>query len=606
MNKRLLLLISALFVFIVSKSQTDVSGNIATNTTWTKAGSPYVLTGDVGVPSAYTLTIEAGVTVQRSGDYEILINGNIQFNGSSADSIIFQSASNLDSTNSFFIEFQKSSLDASDISYVSFQKDGVRGNNIRIGNEQTTPDNSGILHVAHSNLNNGYSVVKAYNSTTSLYIDSCVITAGHIAGYYFSSNNYPNTISITNTQLYNSIVEAAQKISNCYMNGAVIEINLPMAITNCTAVNSYLGEYITQSGGGSGGEGPVAISNSGFTNTLIEGYNGVYNITNSNFAITTNNTFFDAFGDTDKYVLEIGTLSLQECKITNNSGSNLGGVHVTGAVFFNPPSRNYIVRNEFDGFNAAVTVLNFDSIRVDSNKFLMPGSYDIINYSPKDFSALYDYFQLKQGQTIDDLIYDQNDDLKYGLVTYRPYLTDTASILPLTLISFYGKPNGHTVQLNWETSKQINTSNFIIERKTNYAFTAIGNAAASADKTGIVNYNFTDQAPSEGINYYRLKTVDFDGKYVYSFIIPIHFSSLINSLSLYPNPASNYIIVEHGTLNTNTQLQLVDITGRKVKTVMVEKESSQTKFDLRGIAKGVYKIIWQTGNDTESQNLLVQ
>ena len=50
-------------------AQTNVSGNITTNTTWTVSGSPYVLTGDIRVRGGATLTVESGVQVNLGNRY---------------------------------------------------------------------------------------------------------------------------------------------------------------------------------------------------------------------------------------------------------------------------------------------------------------------------------------------------------------------------------------------------------------------------------------------------------------------------------------------------------------------------------------------------------
>ena len=69
-------------------SETNVSGIISLDTTWTKANSPYSLTGPVLVNDTVTLTIEPGVTVNFNG-YYIRVDGTLTARGSSTDKIHF-------------------------------------------------------------------------------------------------------------------------------------------------------------------------------------------------------------------------------------------------------------------------------------------------------------------------------------------------------------------------------------------------------------------------------------------------------------------------------------------------------------------------------------
>ena len=59
-----------------AQNSTAVNGIINSNATWTKADSPYALTGPVLVNNGVTLTIQPGVTVDL-GSYYIVINGTI-------------------------------------------------------------------------------------------------------------------------------------------------------------------------------------------------------------------------------------------------------------------------------------------------------------------------------------------------------------------------------------------------------------------------------------------------------------------------------------------------------------------------------------------------
>jgi hypothetical protein len=59
-------------------SSVNVSGPIITNTTWTLADSPYILTGVVIVNEGVTLTVEPGVVVMGQLNSALLINGRLE------------------------------------------------------------------------------------------------------------------------------------------------------------------------------------------------------------------------------------------------------------------------------------------------------------------------------------------------------------------------------------------------------------------------------------------------------------------------------------------------------------------------------------------------
>lgn len=61
---------------LIAHGQTHVEGRIETDTTWTLAGSPYVLTGDVEVVGGATLTIEPGVSVEGMAGTRLIVGGD--------------------------------------------------------------------------------------------------------------------------------------------------------------------------------------------------------------------------------------------------------------------------------------------------------------------------------------------------------------------------------------------------------------------------------------------------------------------------------------------------------------------------------------------------
>ncbi|MBK6346149.1 MAG: T9SS type A sorting domain-containing protein [Bacteroidales bacterium] len=84
-----LLFISVLAVFRLSA--TDVSGPITSNTLWTVANSPYVVTGNILVMEGVTLTIQPGVEVRFDASKALQVNGTLIAKGTAADSIRFTS-----------------------------------------------------------------------------------------------------------------------------------------------------------------------------------------------------------------------------------------------------------------------------------------------------------------------------------------------------------------------------------------------------------------------------------------------------------------------------------------------------------------------------------
>ena len=117
MRSRFLIIIIS-FVTISGIYATDVSGNITSNTTWSASNSPYNVTGDVGVPSGYTLTIEPDVTVNYLGDYKILVKGNIIINGTVQSHVIFNGNSSTGSE--IMILFKSTDLSNSSINYTDY------------------------------------------------------------------------------------------------------------------------------------------------------------------------------------------------------------------------------------------------------------------------------------------------------------------------------------------------------------------------------------------------------------------------------------------------------------------------------------------------------
>ena len=181
------------------------------------------------------------------------------------------------------------------------------------------------------------------------------------------------------------------------------------------------------------------------------------------------------------------------------------------------------------------------------------------------------------------------------------------SLLPVKLNEFTGKPVNGQVQLNWQTGTEINSKDFVVEKSVDgISFTTAGTVSAAGNAAIPVNYACTDKNPASGKNYYRLKLIDKDGATDYSNVITVTIASAstTTTISVYPNPAKNYIVINHPFAGNNEQLHLANLNGNIVYTRQIAAGSLQTRIDLPTLAAGTYELVWTNGS-TQTVNKLV-
>jgi hypothetical protein len=76
--------------------------------------------------------------------------------------------------------------------------------------------------------------------------------------------------------------------------------------------------------------------------------------------------------------------------------------------------------------------------------------------------------------------------------------------------------------------------------------------------------------------------------------------------ALYPNPASGYAIWQQPATDHITNLQLVDINGRLIKTISLGKNAIQTTISVSGLPIGMYKLVWSDGKNKVAKSLLIK
>jgi hypothetical protein len=158
---------------------------------------------------------------------------------------------------------------------------------------------------------------------------------------------------------------------------------------------------------------------------------------------------------------------------------------------------------------------------------------------------------------------------------------DGGTGLPIELISFTGAMNVKTkaVDLFWSTATEINNEVFVVQRSLDgVIFKEIGRVAGAGNSSATLNYTFSDTQPEKGIAYYRLKQIDFDGKYAYSDLISITNAEVSSNVAdievkVYPNPTDGLIKIFAPTSEPEIHIHIIDINGSVIKSVTANNDS---------------------------------
>jgi hypothetical protein len=191
--------------------------------------------------------------------------------------------------------------------------------------------------------------------------------------------------------------------------------------------------------------------------------------------------------------------------------------------------------------------------------------------------------------------------------TYNVYTlgVDVDGALPVTLVSFKARARERTVELHWETSEENNSSHFDLERSRDAKFwTKIGQTDSQAKvselNSGGGSYDFSDQAPHAGLNYYRLKMVDFDSTFAYSQISHVDLGDW--DIVLYPNPILEKIHFKGTDLDHLSKATLLSVDG----AVLSSFDNFTTGFPVGKMASGMYflNLSFKDGRHTVRQLLI--
>jgi hypothetical protein len=164
--------------------------------------------------------------------------------------------------------------------------------------------------------------------------------------------------------------------------------------------------------------------------------------------------------------------------------------------------------------------------------------------------------------------------------------------LPISLLYFRAAMQKGGVGLDWETTSEINSSEFDVQRmETNGAFVTVATVPAAGNSSVPLYYKASDENPPFGPLFYRLKEVDKDGRITYSMIVQVD-NNAVATPKLYPNPAKSIIHIDLPPLTTVGAIVIYNTLGQQVMQPSITGAGGTIDVDVSRLAVGTYYVVF--------------
>jgi hypothetical protein len=495
------------------QAQTNVSGVISANTTWTLANSPYVIKGNLLVNSGVTLTIEPGVVVKVDGNYYIKIEGKLDATGSINSKITFET--NLPnptdtSKNSWYgiqIRPTGGSIINNDLTYFSGTK--IKYVVVKNANKGIYVYSTGV-YISNSEFNNNNIGIE-FRSSNNVVIDNCTFIKNSYGTYTdYESYGSDGTSSIENTFIQNSTFYNNTIGNYFFLNQREFK--------NLNVNNNLYKQNQTGVIFSGGGYGCRVFSTSIRNNNFID---------NTNNGLEVGQIYGDGSGiGLPSYPLIVeknifvrnsvlwnygGGISGVTIKFVNNiiSNTNTSGITIKGQTSKNDLfNNNYINSNIYaiaiDGISAkphnktfssnlisgksstSLIKTNGSGMAVINNNFITLLPQTVLQIEDVNtVNAVDNYWGTTSLSSINEMIYDKNENFELGVATITTVLNAKNIAAPISLpINVTKQIESGRVKLTWTANTESDIAGYKIHYGgfTGYSYTT------SADAGNVLTY----------------------------------------------------------------------------------------------------------------------
>jgi hypothetical protein len=192
-------------------------------------------------------------------------------------------------------------------------------------------------------------------------------------------------------------------------------------------------------------------------------------------------------------------------------------------------------------------------------------------------------------------------------------ITNADAPLPVKYTSLNATLKGSAVSISWSTASEHNNSHFTVERSNDGKnFEAIAKVKGAGNSSKMQFYAFADNTPVKGMNFYRLRQVDFDGKSELSKIVSVTYTgsaSLVSKSGIEattPNPFNSELTIGvNVAVSGVAKIELVDMIGKAhyTSTESFEAGINRVAINTSSLPDGIYFVRISHNGDTFTQKI---
>jgi len=183
--------------------------------------------------------------------------------------------------------------------------------------------------------------------------------------------------------------------------------------------------------------------------------------------------------------------------------------------------------------------------------------------------------------------------------------TPTSVAVPITFINIRAYEKSDRIVLEWTVAERNDTKEYQIEKSLDGKNFVVVAKQLPEKSDKVTRYEWQDIQPYNGLNYYRVRNIDVNGKLTFSQIVRITMNENTASISIFPNPiqSNTFTLDINNKKKTNYVVKLFNHTGQILTsfTVLHSGNSSSQTIHLSTPLPESYYYLSITGDDRQQK-----